>query len=128
MIDAAECRFHRAGMVAARCGGVGRRGEDRPEQTSADLDQQRAEPYAVGSEPIAPAGTDALGQRVGAQLAEVIAELSEGVVLLGETMACQHALMQLAGGPVAEQAAGVEPTVEQTDDAVIVQFDAGYTA
>ena len=43
-------------------------------------------------------------------------------------MARQHAFMQLPGGPVAEQAAGVEQTGEQADEAVIVQFDAGHAA
>ena len=122
-IDVAECHFHRAGMVAGRCGGVARCGEDRPEQTSADLYQQCTEADAVGGEPIAAAGADAFGQRMGAQLAQVIAELTEGVVLRGEAMPRQHAFMQLAGGPVAEQAAGVEQAVEQADDAVIVQLD-----
>ena len=36
--------------------------------------------------------------------------------------------MQLSGGPVAEQAAGVEQAVEQADDAIVMQFDAGHAA
>ena len=31
--------------------------------------------------------------------------------------------MQLAGGPVTEQAAGVEQAVEQADDAIVMQLD-----
>ena len=36
--------------------------------------------------------------------------------------------MQLPGGPVAEQAAGVEQAVEQADDAIVMQLDAGHAA
>ena len=43
-------------------------------------------------------------------------------------MACQDSLMELPGGPVAEQAAGVEQTFEQANDAVVVQFDTGDAA
>ena len=86
-INGAECRFDGAGMLAARGPSAGWCGEDRSEQTSTDLDQQRAEPHAICGEPIAPAGTDALGQRVSTELAQITTELTEGVGLLGETMA-----------------------------------------
>ena len=73
VIDGAECRLDGAGMVAARCRSARWCGEYRTEQPSADLDQQRSEAHAVSSEAITPAGADALGETMGAELAEVIA-------------------------------------------------------
>ena len=73
VIDDAQRRFDGAGMVAARWRSVRWCGEDRTEQPSADLDQQRAEAHAVSSEAITPAGADALGETMGAEFAEVIA-------------------------------------------------------
>ena len=73
-------------------------------------------------------GADALGQRMSAELAQVEAELAEGLVLLSESMPLQDSFMQLPGGPVAEQATGVQQAVEQAGDAVVMHFDAGNAA
>ena len=61
-VDGAQGGFHGAGVLATWRGSQGRVGEDRTEQTGADLDEQRAEPYTVRGESIAPTATDPLGQ------------------------------------------------------------------
>ena len=42
--------------------------------------------------------------------------------MFAEAMARQDTVMQLPGGPVAEQAAGVEQAVEQADDAIVMRL------
>ena len=65
---------------------------------------------------------------MGAELAQVVAELTERVVVLAETVARQEVRVQLPRRPIAEQATGVEEAIEHADDAVIVQLDPGDAA
>ena len=134
-----ECRGlgRRCAELLRRCwpglwprglGSERRVGEDRGEQTDADLDEQRAEPHAVRSESIAPSATDPLRQAMGAELAQVVTKLTEGVVVLAEAVPSHDAFVQLPRRPVPEQAAGVQQVVEQSDKAVVMQLDAGDAA
>ena len=86
------CGFHGAGVVAARHGNEGRVGKERAEQTGTDLDEQRAEPHAFRGESIATAAADTLSQAMCAELAQVVAELTEGVVVFTEAVPSEDAL------------------------------------
>ena len=63
-----------------------------------------------------------------AELAQVVTKLTEGVVVLAEAVPSQDAFVQLPRRPVPEQATGVQQVVEQADEAVVMQLDAGDAA
>src|SRR5215208_5260093 len=120
-VDLAEGRFDRA-IVG---GGLRRRssskGGERAEQPGAELDQEDAELEAACRQAIAPGVADPLDEAVGAELAEVVAELAQAVVGLGEAMAVEQPGQDVAGGPVGDEAAGVEQDVEQAEDSVVLE-------
>ena len=65
---------------------------------------------------------------MGTELAQVVTKLAEGVVVLAEAVLSQDAFVQLPRRPVSKQAAGVQKAVEQPDEAVVMQLDAGDAA
>jgi hypothetical protein len=59
------------------------------------------------------------------ELAQVVAQLVEAVGLLGEIKGGEDGAMDLAGGPAADLRAAMEENLEQTDDARLMDFEAG---
>src|SRR5262245_57582821 len=98
------------------------------EETRPELDQLDAQFQPDRGQAVASGVADTLNESSGAELAEVIAKLAEAIVIGGEMMASDHACVQLASCPVADEAAGMEQRFQQADDAVIAQFEAGDTA
>src|SRR6185436_16806640 len=128
-VDLAEGGFDRAvsGGVRRRCGG-GSEGGEGAEQAGTELDQEDAKLQAACGQAIAPGPADALNQTVGAELTEVVAELGEAVVGLGKAVALEEARQDVTGGPVGDEAAGAQQDVEQSDQPIIMQADAGHAA
>ena len=108
-IDVAEGSVDRVGV--AGCRGRARFTDEASkwtQQTHAQLDQQYAELETDGCQAVATARPQAFDQALGAQLAQVIAQLAETVLAGGYLMAGQDAGVQLAGGPVADEATWVK--------------------
>jgi hypothetical protein len=55
---------------------------------------------------------------VGPQLAQVVAQLAEPVVGLGQPVPGQQARMHLAGRPVGDEGAGVQQPLHEADHAI----------
>ena len=100
----------------------------RPEETHPKLDQQHAKFQSERSQAVAAGLTDALDEAFRAQFAEVIAKLAESVVVGGEAMASDDACVQLTGGPVADEATGMQQRLEETNHPVVMQLEARYAA
>lgn len=62
---------------------------------------------------------------MGFELAEVVTELGEGIVLGGELEGRKDSLMDLSRAPSAELGTAVEQDFHQAEDAGVVDFDAG---
>ena len=59
------------------------------------------------------------------QLAQVVAELVQAVVLGGESKRGENGLVDLLGGPAAHGRAPVQENLQQADDTDILDADAG---
>src|SRR5271169_2390256 len=59
------------------------------------------------------------------EFAQVIAQLADAVVFIGEMEVGDNGLMDLLGGPAADVGATVQEDFEQADDARIMELDAG---
>src|SRR6266487_6264274 len=86
--------------------GVDAQGGEWAEETRAQLDQQHAQLEPEGSEAVAATGPQAFDQAFGAQLAQVVAQLAESVVAVGELVAGER--------------------LRHADDAVVVQLQARH--
>src|ERR687886_3008048 len=84
------------------------RGGEWPEEARAQLDQQHAELQPEGSQPVAPGGAEALDQTFRAELAQVVAQLAEVVLGLGELLAGQDPSVELGSGPVTGEGGRME--------------------
>src|SRR4051794_10558464 len=96
-VDLSEGSFDLAvvgGGLRRRCG---REGGDRTEQPRAEFDQEDAELEAACGEAVATGATDPLDEAMGAELAEIVAKLSEAVVNLGESVTIQESGQDIAG-------------------------------
>jgi hypothetical protein len=127
-----EVDLTEGGFDGAVVGGVWRRcrsggqGRDRSEQAGAELDQEDAELQAARGQAIASRAADPLDEAVSAELAEVVAELGQAVVSLGEAVTVEEACEGVAGGPVSDEAAGMEEHVEQADHTIVLEAEAGH--
>ncbi len=108
--------------------GGGDEGSERSEQSDAELDEQDANLESDGRHAIASARAYALNQGLGAQLGQIVAELAEAVVAVGEVVTCQDARMQLAGSPVTSEGGGMQQRLQHTDQPVVVELQAGKTS
>lgn len=61
-------------------------------------------------------------QSMRSQFAQVVAELAQAVVRLGQPMAGQQPGVDLAGGPVSDEGAGVHQPLQQPDHPIIFQL------
>jgi hypothetical protein len=100
-------------------GGSGDEGGERSVQASAELDQEDAELEAACGEAVAASATNPLDEAVSPELAEVVPELTEAVTV-------EQAYQDVAGGPVGDEAAGMEQYVEQADHAIVLQTEARH--
>jgi hypothetical protein len=103
---------------------IGRDASQRAEQAGAELHEQDAELQASRREMVASAGAEALDELVRSQFTQVVAQLAQAVVRLGQPMASQYPGMHLAGGPVGDEGAGVQQRFEQADHPIIFQLQA----
>lgn len=68
---------------------------------------------------------DALDQCMGAQLAQVVAQLVQPVALVGYAEARQDDLMELRGAPAADGGARMQQHLHEANHAGVVDLDAG---
>src|SRR5712691_321279 len=99
-----------------------------PEETQPKLDQQDAKFQSDRRQAVASALADAFDEAFGAELAQVVPQLAEAVAVTDEAMASDDAGVQLAGRPVADEAARMEQRLQQTDHSVVMQLEAGDAA
>ena len=88
------------------------------EKEQGNLDPFRGEVVGV-------AGSVTPQQRVGFELAQVVAELVQAVGCVGEVEGSEDGVVDLLGGPAADLTAAVQEDLEQADDARVVDFDPG---
>ena len=86
------------------------------QEQQSDLDTFRGETVSV-------TGTVTLDQFMPLEFAEVVAQLVRAVSSLGEMEGSEDGLVDLLGGPTADVSAAVQESLEQADDAHIVDFD-----
>src|SRR5712691_1942193 len=99
-----------------------------PEETQPELDQQNAKFQSDRSQAVASGLADTLDEAFRAELAQVVPKLAETVLVTGKAMASDDACVQLAGRPVADEAARMEQRLQQPDDSVIMQLEARHAA
>src|SRR2546428_1533145 len=92
------------------------------EKTQPKLDQQNAKFQPDRRQAVASALADALDEVFGAELAQIVPQLTEAVLVTGKAMASDDACVQVAGRPVADEAARMEQRLQQPDDSVIMQL------
>src|SRR5579859_1248293 len=138
MLEAESCGEVVESGVDLAVGGVDRVGASRrgvglwltdqagewPEEAQPKLDHQDAKFQADRSQTVASALADTLDEAFSAELAQVIPKLAEAVLVTGETMASDDAGVQLARCPIADEPAGMEQRLQETDHAVIMQLEA----
>src|SRR6266568_5396286 len=109
---------------------AGFRGEcrKRAEEPGTELNEEYADLGAGLSETIAPRAAEAFYQAFGAQLGQVVAELAEAIVVVGEPMTGQDPRMQLTGCPVSGKGTGMQQCLEHADHPVVVQLQAGHAS
>ena len=83
-VDLVEGRVDGVWGWGAACASGGDERSEWSEQTGAQLDQQHAELQAERSQSVAAALAEAFHQPFGAQFAQVVTQLAEAVVSLGE--------------------------------------------
>ena len=98
------------------------------EQAHAEFDQENAKFQSERRQAVASGLADAFDETLGAQFAQVVAQLAEAIVLSGEVMASDDACVQLAGGPVVDEPTGMQHRLEDTNDPVVMQLDARYAS
>jgi len=74
-------------------------------------------------ETVSVTGTVTLDQFMPLEFAQVLAQLVRAVSSLGEMEGSEDGLVDLLGGPTADVSAAVQESLEQADDAHIVDFD-----
>jgi len=77
-------------------------------QAHAEFDQENAKFQSERRQAVASGLADALDETLGAQFAQVVAQLAEAVVVSGEVMTSDDACVQLAGGPVVDEPTGMK--------------------
>src|SRR5437879_57027 len=98
------------------------------EETRPELDQQDAKFQTDRRQAVAPALADTLDETFRAELGQVVAELAEAILVTGEAMASDDAGVQFASRPVADEPAGMEQRLQETDHSVVMQLQAGDAA
>src|SRR5438045_7570493 len=79
--------------------------------------KEQGDLYPFCGETVGVAGSVALQQPVGFELAKVVAELVQAVGSLGEVEGSEDGVVDLLGGPPADLSAAVQEDLEQADDA-----------
>ena len=79
-------------------------------------------------EAVAVAVVEALHESVGFHLAQVVAQLTQGVGFGREVEGAQHRLVHLAAAPAGDLCAGVQQHFHQPHQAAVVDLDAGNPA
>ena len=77
---------------------------------------------------VAVLATDALDQSVAFHFAQVVAQLSQGVLLGAQSEGLQKGLINLARTPAGERRPAMQEHFHQAEDAGIVNLDAGDSA
>ena len=76
-------------------------------------------------ETIGVAGSVTLQQPVGLELAQVVTELVQPVGAVGEVEGGEDGVVDVLGGPAADLTTAVQEDLEESDDAGVVDLDAG---
>lgn len=96
-----------------------------PAQTLVKEQKEQGELNAFCGQAVGVARAVALDQRVSFELAQVVAQLVEAVVVRREIECREDSPVDVAGRPAAELGAGVQQNFKETDDPRVVDFDAG---
>src|SRR5207302_5871162 len=99
-----------------------------PEETHPKFDEKDAEFESDRRQAVASALADSLDEAFRAERAQVVPKLAEAVLVTGKAMASNDPRLQLAGRPVADEPAGMEQRLQETDHAVVMQLETGDAA
>ena len=100
---------------------------ERSAEAFVEEQEEQRDLHPFGCEPIGVARAVALQQAVPLQLAQIVAELAEAVVTLGQIEAGEKGVVDLLCRPAAHVAAAMQENLEQTDDAGLVDLEPGIT-
>jgi hypothetical protein len=89
---------------------------ERAEKTHSELDEEDAELGTLRSEPIATRAAEALHQAFGAEFGQVVAQLAEAVISLGQPIPGQDAFVEFASGPIRGKRTRMQQRLQQADD------------
>ena len=98
---------------------------ERAAETLVEEQEQERDVHALGGEPIGVSAAVPLEKSMAFQLAQIVAELVEAVGLGRELKGFENGLGNLLGGPTAHGGARVHENLQQTDEAGILDADAG---
>jgi hypothetical protein len=96
---------------------------DRPAEPFVEEQEQQSDLETFRGETVSVTGTVTLDQFMPLEFAQVVAQLVRAVSSLGEMEGSEDGLVDLLGGPTADVSAAVQESLEQADDAHIVDFD-----
>ncbi len=100
---------------------------ERAAEALVEEQEQEGDVYAFGGETVGVAAAIAFQQSVAFELAQVVAELVQSVLLRGELERGEDCFVNLFGGPAADGTAVMQENLQQPDDPQVVDFDAGIT-
>src|SRR5208337_1813292 len=98
---------------------------ERSAQPFMEEQEEQRDLDALCGEAVGVARAVALDQSVAPELAQVVAQLVQAIGALGEMEGCERSLVDLLGRPAADVSTAMQEDFEQTDDAHVVDFDAG---
>jgi hypothetical protein len=96
-----------------------------PAETLVEEQEQERDVHALGGEPIGVSAAVPLEKSMAFQLAQIVAELVEAVGLGRERKGFENGWVNLLGGPTAQGGARVHENLQQTEEAGILDAEAG---
>jgi hypothetical protein len=100
---------------------------ERSAKALVEEEEEERDVNAFGGQAVSVAAAIALKQAVSSELAEVIAELVESVMLGRDLEGGDDCLVNLVGRPSADSTAVVQQNLKQPDDPRVMDLDAGKT-
>ena len=97
----------------------------RAAQALVEENEDHGDLDSLVGETVGVASAVAFEQCVGAQLAQVVAQLVEPIAFVIQAEAGEDDLMELLGSPAADRGAGMQQHLQQANHAGVVDLDAG---
>ena len=98
---------------------------ERAAEPFMEEEEEQGDLHTFRGEAVGVSGSIPLQQAVAFEFAQVVAQLVETVAFVREVEGGEDGVVDLFGGPSAEASATVQEDFEETDDARIVDLDAG---